>query len=185
MEKDDVLRVRVSAGVKAALVRKAKKLKKKTSDYHREIVALALSDEIQMPNGESEKVENTHKKYLRYEVRLPLDVGGIALKHARMKEMTVPRWLAALAQSNLTKEPVMTELEVVALRAVSRELNAIGRNVNQIAKALNMAIDGIERSRVGLDDIARVEKDIALTKKVVRSLIVKSQLGWGADLGNN
>lgn len=184
--KDGMLRARVDANVQKAFEARAKQRGMKPSDMLREIVirevgaesSAALLCEIAQQQGAEVGTK-------RVEIRLPVAVMRMAERRAAEKGMTLPRWVGALAQSHALKEPVMTDKEVLALRALVRELAALGRNVNQIARALNSAIDVIERSRVSLDDLARLDKGIEITKRVVRTLVHRSQQSWGVISGDN
>ena len=53
--------------------------------------------------------------------------------------MSMSRWIASMIQSNLTRHPVVTEPQILALREHGRELAAIGRNLNQIARSMNFS----------------------------------------------
>ena len=44
-----------------------------------------------------------------------------------------------MIQSNLTRHPVVTVPQILALREHGRELAAIGRNLNQIARSMNFS----------------------------------------------
>lgn len=173
------MRARVDAALKEAFEIRAKQLNKKPPELLREIVIRELGGEPGAVDGKENGQPTRSAGSKRYEVRIANPVVDAVEHRAREKGMTPARWLGALAQSHVVREPVMTEKEVLALRALTRELSALGRNVNQIAKALNSAFDLVERSRINLDDLLRLEKGIDVTKRVVRTLIHKSQLSWG------
>lgn len=58
---------------------------------------------------------------------------------AKAHEMSTSRWIVSMIQSNLTRHPVVTVPQILALREHGRELAAIGRNLNQIARSMNFA----------------------------------------------
>ena len=58
---------------------------------------------------------------------------------AKAHEMSTSRWIVSMIQSNLTRHPVVTTPQILALREHGRELAAIGRNLNQIARSMNFA----------------------------------------------
>lgn len=58
---------------------------------------------------------------------------------AKAYEMSTSRWIVSMIQSNLTRHPVVTVPQVLALREHGRELAAIGRNLNQIARSMNFS----------------------------------------------
>jgi len=102
-------------------------------------------------------------------------------ERANAKGMSASRWIMALVQSNLAREPVLNDKEVVLLRGMNRQLSAIGRNVNQIARALNMSVGGLERGRVSLDGLEDVADKIELSRKVIQRFIRNTQQGWVVD----
>lgn len=58
---------------------------------------------------------------------------------AKAHEMSTSRWIVSMIQSNLTRHPVVSAPQILALREHGRELAAIGRNLNQIARSMNFA----------------------------------------------
>ncbi|MDC6409537.1 MobC family plasmid mobilization relaxosome protein [Xylella fastidiosa subsp. multiplex] len=103
-------------------------------------------------------------------------------ERARSKGMAPSRYVAALVQSNLTKQPVMTEEEIKVLLASNRELAAIGRNINQISHALNSANSAFhETERVRLDKLAELHQALVENRAAIRALVRASQNAWQAD----
>jgi hypothetical protein len=98
---------------------------------------------------------------------------------AKTKGMAPSRWVAALVQSHLTGQPVMTDDELTALKASNRELAAIGRNINQIAKVLNETFH--ETERVKLDKLAELNQTIEKNRAAIRTLVRASQNSWEVD----
>jgi hypothetical protein len=178
--KDAHLFTRVQPDVRAAFERRAKAKGLKPSELMRRLV---LAEIGQGAAGDSEVLRiSGDTKMTRMVMHLPVQLKAAIEDRAKTKGMTAARWTASLAQSNLMKLPVMSDKEVNALLALNRELAAVGRNVNQIAKQLNSAVDLIEKSRVDLAGIDRLQKDIELTRKVVRSLMLRSQQSWEAEI---
>ncbi len=95
---------------------------------------------------------------------------------AKSKSMAPSRWISALVQSNILKQPVMDDAELQVLRASNRELAAIGRNLNQIAKSLNEAFHKTERVR--LDRLAELNHAIEANRLAIQSLVRASQNTW-------
>lgn len=120
------------------------------------------------------------QKMRQVTLRFPRFILEAAQDRAALKGMKPARWMAALVQSHLDLEPVMTEKEVQLLRGMNRELSAIGRNINQIAKGLNSAVGDIERGRVSLEGLEKVIPAISLSRKLISALIRKSQQSWAA-----
>lgn len=118
-------------------------------------------------------------EYDRLTVRMPRFLMQAVAARAEMKGMARSRWISALVQSHLMEQPVMTDAELVALKASNRELAALGRNINQIAKAINQAF--YETERVRLDTLAKLSKAIASNRAAIRALVRASQNSWGSD----
>jgi hypothetical protein len=120
---------------------------------------------------------------VRTTVRMPRFLAEAASARAKSKGMALARWIAALVQSNLTHQPVMTDNELTVLLAGNRELAAVGRNLNQIARALNEAFH--ETERVKLETLAELREVITQHRAAVRALVRASQNAWETDDGTN
>jgi len=117
----------------------------------------------------------------RVRLRLPrFLMDGVRAK-AKAKGMAPNRWVGALVQSNLLRQPVMTDTELAGLLASNRELAAVGRNINQIARALNEAFH--ETERVKIERLAQLRDAIVKQRAAVRALVRASQESWIADDG--
>lgn len=117
----------------------------------------------------------------RMTVRMPRFLMEGTKARARSKGMAPSRWVTALVQSNLTRQPVMSDDGLAGLLASNRELAAIGRNLNQIARALNSAFH--ETERVKLEKLAELRQAITVNRLAVRALVRASQNAWEADDG--
>jgi len=117
----------------------------------------------------------------RMTVRMPRFLIEATGAQAKIKGMAPSRYVAALVQSNLLRQPVMTDAELVGLWASNRELAAIGRNINQIARSLNEVFH--ETERVKLERLAELREAIARHEAAVRALVRASQKSWVADDG--
>jgi hypothetical protein len=93
--------------------------------------------------------------------------------------MSFSRWISALVQSNLTRHPVLTETELLAIEASTRELAAIGRNINQLARALNETYFQTERIR--LDRLNELSRNITQTREAIGALVRASRNSWRTD----
>lgn len=175
--KDVDLKARVEPGIKKAFEARATARNLKPSELLRQLVMAELGLQADLP-GIVEAPSLKEVKTQQATVRLPAFLMDAVRDRAEAKGMRAGRWMAALIQGNLSQTPVMTEKEIVALRAMNRELAAIGRNVNQIAKSLNSAIHGIERGQVSLEGLDKLPAAITVSRKVISNLIRKSQLSW-------
>jgi hypothetical protein len=113
--------------------------------------------------------------------RMTLRMATFMLKNVRKRSkalgMSASRWVASLVQTNLMRDPVMSEVEIEALRASNRELAAIGRNLNQIARALNDNLNETDRLKLPLIDALQ---DAIKTNRAAISTLIRSSLkGWG------
>ncbi|MCX2694489.1 plasmid mobilization relaxosome protein MobC [Pseudomonas sp. DCB_CB] len=174
--KSKTLIARVEDDVKNAFEARAKSSGLKPSELLRQLVLKELGlrvDETPLAVTEaSAKVE-------RVTVRIPSFILSRAAERGKLKGMPVSRWIGSLVQSNITKQPVMTENEINLLRAVTRELAAVGRNVNQIARHLNAALD--YGGRVDLNAIDRLPTSISNTRKAIHMLIKTSKQSWAGN----
>jgi hypothetical protein len=93
------------------------------------------------------------------------------------------RWIAALVQSNLTRQPVLTDAELQAVLESNRELAALGRNLNQVAKALNEAFH--ETDRVRFDLIQELADEVRMNRNAIRSLVRASRDVWSGTDGTH
>lgn len=170
------LTTRAEPEIKALFRKRAMAKGLKESELLRRLVLSELG------KSEPELVTKPDLKKIDFEritVRMPLFLLDATKAHAKVKGMAPSRWITALVQSNITNQPVMTDVQLVELRSSNRELAAIGRNINQIAKAINEAFYETERLR--LDKLAEITQCIAENREVIRALVRASQNAWGAD----
>lgn len=174
-----VLKTLVEPGTKTRFRSMAKARGLSESELLRAVI-LAVTGE---DNGTDEPIEPDAEKAdtARMTVRMPRFLMEGASTRAKAKGMAPSRWVTALVQSHLTRQPVMTDDELAGLLASNRELAAIGRNINQIARALNEAFH--ESERVRLDKLAELRQAIAENRTAIRGLVRASQNAWEADDG--
>lgn len=175
-----VLRARVDDETKRRFTRLSERRKITESELLRRLVVEALDQKKGEGSADlDEALEQGDVELKQLTIRLAAFLMTAAKGRAKAKGMAPSRWIAALVQSNLTKTPVLTDKELVALRAVNRELAAIGRNVNQIAKHLNSAF--YENERANLDALTQVPRVIESAKRAIRDLVKASKQGWAGD----
>ncbi len=117
----------------------------------------------------------------RMTVRMPRFLMEATGTQAKIKGMAPSRYVAALVQSNLLRQPVLTDDELAGLRASNRELAAIGRNLNQIARTLNDAFH--ETERVKIEQLAQLRDTIVKQRAAVSAVVRASQKSWATDDG--
>ena len=115
----------------------------------------------------------------RITVRMPGFLLQAAKEKGREKGMATSRWIAALVQSNIAKNPVMADQELITLKATIRELTAIGRNINQMARALNESRNNVDK--VNLDTLYFLGDSLKRNLSAVRELVRASQQVWEAE----
>ena len=150
------------------------------SELLRSIVMEVL---LNNPFNESEKPDLTldfeKTETERITVRMPGFLLEAAKEKGREKGMATSRWIAALVQSNIAKNPVMADQELITLKATIRELTAIGRNINQMARALNESRNNVDK--VNLDTLYFLGDSLKRNLSAVRELVRASQHVWEAE----
>ncbi|TKB23511.1 MobC family plasmid mobilization relaxosome protein [Desulfopila sp. IMCC35006] len=175
-----VLKTLVDEETKAKVVKTTKSLGLSESEFLRVIISEIIESDKESEHKISEKTDEILTTTLaRITVRMPTFVIQKAKKRAEKKKMALSRWIAALVQSNLLRQPVHNEREILILQASNRELAAIGRNINQIAKTLNESFYKTEAVRI--DMLAELTKAIEKNKTSIDSLIRASQNVWEVE----
>ncbi len=169
-----LLKVLVEPTIKARFDRAAKARGLSSAALLRMAAVAAIEQDeaaprVVEPNPKESKTE-------RMTIRMPGFLMNGAKERAVSKGMTPSRWISALVQSNILKQPVMNDAELQVLRASNRELAAIGRNLNQIAKSLNESFH--ETERVRLDRLAELNHAIKGNRLAIQSLVRASQNTW-------
>ena len=174
-----VLKTLVEPGTKVRFRSMAKARGLSESELLRAVI-LAVTGEDDGPDQpiepDAEKADTS-----RMTVRMPRFLMEGTKARAKSKGMAPSRWVTALVQSHLTRQPVMCDDELAGLLASNRELAAIGRNLNQIARALNEAFHETERMK--LEKLAELRHVITENRLAVRELVRASQNAWEADDG--
>lgn len=176
-----ILKTPIEADRKAQFRQLAKSKKLTEASLLRQLVDVALDGGAVINHEPATMVVavegNTSKR--RATVRLAGFLMEAAEGRAALRGMPVSTWIAALVQSNLMQSPVMTDAEIIELRAANRAMVAIGRNINQIARSLNETFHATERVR--LDALATVTRVLERHERVVLKLVRASQNDWKAD----
>ncbi len=169
-----VLKVLVEPTIKTRFDRAAKARGLSTAALLRIVAVAAIAQDDAAPHVV--EPDPKESKTERMTIRMPRFLMNGAKARAASKGMTPSRWISALVQSNILKQPVMDDAELQGLRASNRELAAIGRNLNQIAKALNEAFH--ETERVRLDRLAELSRAVEGNRMAIQSLVRASQNTW-------
>jgi len=148
------------------------------SEFFRVIIHEIIEQE-QDSNQELVELDTTKTDLDRATVWMPSFLKEAARRKAKLKGMTLSRWVAALIQSNLMRLPVMTKKELAVLRSSNWELAAIGRNINQIARTLNEAFYKTEA--VKLEKLTELRLEILENRAAIQGLIRASQNVWESD----
>jgi hypothetical protein len=170
------LTTRVEPDLKSRFRSAAKARMLSESDYLRALALGAIGEpgakeQPAAPAGQTATID-------RITVRIPSFLMDAAKRRARKQGMAPSRWIAALVQSNLTADPVMTGAELAVLQASARELAAIGRNLNQIAKAINAKIP--DDKAMPAEMLTALGAAIKENRAAIRALVRASQGVWEA-----
>ena len=177
------IKARIEAETRVKFGQRAKSLGLSESGLLRR---LALQ-EIAQAGSDAELIEADpgDAETVRITVRMPAFLLRDVKSAATRKGMAPSRWISALIQSNLMRNPVMNKAEISALQASARELVAIGRNINQIAYALNLAKSinaaAFEASWVPLQKLEALSDGIRQNREAIRELVRASQGAWAPD----
>lgn len=173
---DTVLRARIEEQQARRFNAIAQSKNMKPSELLRNIVMLVIG-ETSPEDSKIEPVLEKADKVQKFFYLPKFMVNEIDLR-AKAKGMKFSRWVAALVQSNLMRDAVLSADEIQLLNASNRELAAIGRNLNKIAKALNERFH--ETDRIKLEHLNKLNKAIEQHDKTIRRLIRASQQSWEA-----
>ena len=122
--------------------------------------------------------DEENNKRVKTGITLPVFLQRELKRSAKLRKMKVGPYIAAMVQSQLTREPVFSHNELRALESSLRELNALGRNLNQVARALNDRYTETDRLKLNqLKAIAIVLNDMT---EQLRRLKRRSLMEWGA-----
>lgn len=130
------------------------------------------------PNAEG-KADHGAPSVERKTVWMPAFLMHAASAEAVAKGMSFSRWISALVQSNLLRQPVLTTPELLAIEATSRELAALGRTIHYIARWLTVA--HVDTERVRLDKLAALSEKITETQETIGALVRASRHAWSAE----
>ncbi len=152
------------------------------SEQLRSLVVAATQQALAQPSQGSAptiQLDGSNADLDRMTVRMPAFVLDGAKDRARTQGMAPSRWVAALVQSNLTAQPVMTDVEVEALLASNRELAAVGRNLSQVVRALNAS--DLEADRAHLEMLTELGAVVTSNRSEIRRLVRASRQAWGMN----
>lgn len=166
----------VDASVEAEFLLRARQLNISKHDLLREIVYAYLLQPRLYPDliPDSRSANTEHLS-----VRLFTLLADAVRERGAHKGMTASRWMAALIQSHLMREPVLADNQIEILRTSNNELRAIGRNLNQIARAMNTRPE--ETDNIKLEVIKALAEIIDKHQAKVTGLIHHSQKEWGIE----
>ena len=173
-----VLKTIVDANTKSRFVDLAQKNGLSESEFLRLKIQDIINDNADSPLSLIEPdFDKTNLRQVR--VRIPSFLFEAGIVRAKSKGMMLSRWVSSLVQSNLMRNPVMTNKQLGVLRLSNWQLASIGRNINQIARTLNEAFYKTEAVR--LEKLAELDRAIKENKKIIYELIKASQNDWRAD----
>ena len=121
----------------------------------------------------------------RFELRLAAFMKSEVKRRAQAEEMSSSEWVAALIQTVLMNDPVLTDREIEIVSHVNRALAALGRNLNQIARNMNRAeLTGLPLSKndiLTLHAIFELKSQIGKLRESVLSLVRARNRAWTVE----
>lgn len=172
-----VLKTRVDLETKLRFAGKAKESNLSESELLRVTVMNRLESKTENALPATSDPENVGGD--RMTVWLPHGLKEAIKTRAKKRGMLPSRWMASLAQFNITQVPVLNEDEVSALRISNRELAAIGRNINQIARALNAPLQN--KDRVPLRHLEELAQAVTKNRATIAGVIRGIKNTWEGD----
>lgn len=174
-DKDVTLIARFDRETKAAFVRRAKAKGVKPGELLRRLVLMEL--EKKTPEKQALEPDPEQLGMACLNVRMPAFIKAGANKKAEAEGMPTACWIAALVQSNLMADPVLTVKELRMLEVVGRELNAVGRNVNQIARHINAGLQSTDP--ISFESLNNLPRAIANARQAIDALVIAKHRSWG------
>lgn len=151
-----------------------------TAGQSENVYMLHLLDQVEGTEGQGAQRQRdadvNDAEVKRLTVRIPSFIEKAVVARAKATGMSKGRWVAGLVQSNLLREPVMSEVELSVLQASTRELTAIGRNLNQMTKSLHEHSHDTELVR--LDALAALSEAVMQNRAAIRAVVRASQNAW-------
>lgn len=121
----------------------------------------------------------------RFELRLATFMKTEVKRRALAEEMSSSEWVAALIQTVLMEEPVLTDREIEIVSHANRQLAALGRNLNQIARSMNRAeLIGVGFNKeeiLTLEGIQLLKSQIRRLRESMLSLVRARNRAWGIE----
>ncbi|MBS1943299.1 MAG: plasmid mobilization relaxosome protein MobC [Bacteroidetes bacterium] len=183
-----ILKTRVSPAEHAEFCASAASDGKKPGRLLRALIHAHLSGEpvkLRRRHSAAIPVQPGAAELERFEIRIPSFLKTEVRKRAAAENMSSSEWVAALIQSVVMVEPVLTEKEVEAVSYANRELAAVGRNLNQIARSMNRAeLIGVNFSKdeiLTLQGIEVLKKRIGNLRDRILSLVTARNRAWGVN----
>ena len=126
-----------------------------------------------------------HAELERFELRLAAFMKSEVKRRAQTEEMSSSEWVAALIQTVLMDEPVLTDREIEIVSHANRQLAALGRNLNQIARSMNRAeLIGVGFNKeeiLTLEGIQLLKSQIRRLRESMLSLVRARNRAWGIE----
>lgn len=174
-EKEAVLKARVQQQTKAAFDARARAKGVTSGELLRRLVVSEL--EQKAPKQQALEPDPERLEMECSMVRMPAFMKAAATEKARLDGMPLASWIAALVQSNLMADPVLTAKELRMLEVVGRELNAVGRNVNQIARHINAGLQSTDP--ISFESLNNLPRAIASARQAIDALVIAKHRSWG------
>ena len=183
-----ILKTRVSPAEQKQFQDLAEAAGKKPGTLLRELVQAHIAGGV-VPvrdTGPAKKIAPaTNAELERFELRLAAFMKSEVKRRAQAEEMSSSEWVAALIQTVLMDEPVLTDREIEIVSYANRALAALGRNLNQIARSMNRAeltyLPLSEKEKLTLEGITELKGQIGKLRESVLSLVRARKRAWGVE----
>ena len=185
-----IVKTRVSPAEQKQFQDLAEAAGKKPGTLLRELVQAHIAGGV-MPvrdreTGTAKKIAPAANAELeRFELRLAAFMKTEVKRRAHTEEMSSSEWVAALIQTVLMNDPVLTDREIEIVSYANRALAALGRNLNQIARSMNRAeltyLPLSEKEKLTLKGIAELKGQIGKLRENVLSLVHARNRAWGVE----
>ena len=140
---------------------------------------------VRETNPEKKIAPAANAELERFELRLAAFMKAEVKRRAQAEEMSSSEWVAALIQTVLMDDPVLTDREIESVSHAHRGLAALGRNLNQIARSMSRSeltyLPLSKNDILTLHGISELKSQIGNLRKSVISLVRARNRAWAVE----
>lgn len=174
-----LIQARVSEVDKTRFKAMARAVGKTESEFLREMIEVVLSGDMPEQPTKVQPPRNATQEDIapkQVSARVPGFIKDNLIRAAKGKGLNPGRYLAGIVQAHFTNYPIMTDIELAALKHSNRELASIGRNLNQVTRVLNESFQEADRIKVEL--IKETTDLIKSNQQEIRRFVRASNQAW-------